>query len=442
VHVFKPKRKKGAKRWTSQFWSGRYKLPGDATWTTVPLRVRQKDVAERKLAEIVNREERRRQGMLVDEVEAGAAARPLSEHLDDFERDLKARGRAKDYVRKVVPRCRLLVRECGWNRVGDISADRFVAWRFSAGHGPRTANHYLEAFVCFLEWMIRCGRLQTNPLARVAKAETRGHERVVRRAYTLEELNRLLAVAGPRVPIYLGAALTGLRHKELGQLRCGDVEVGGPTPRLRLPASIQKTREYRSLPLAPQVAEAWAPLVAGRPAEARLFAGGMPSHHTLRRDLEKARIARKDGRGRTVDFHSFRKTFTTLLQVAGVDRRVIMEVARHKDSRLTDLVYTDAERLDLRSAVDGLPALGQQGGGANAQENAHEDSHAGVPEGPERSRTGTSDRAPRNGKKRENTGEKRRFQGEDSPSNGRSQKWSRGESNPRPGTVSTAPLRV
>lgn len=438
MHVFKPKRKKAGKRWTSEFWSGRYRLPGDPGWTTVALRVRQKDVAERKLTEIVNRAERRRHGMLVDEHEAGAASRLLTDHLDDFERDLIARGRSKDYIRKVVPRCYRLLQECRWQRIGEVSADSFIMWRSSAGHGPRTANHYLDALRCFLEWMVGCGRSQSNPLARVQKAETRGHERVVRRAYTPEELRRLLEEAGPRAPIYLGAALTGLRYRELGQLRCGDVDVEGLEPRVRLAASIQKTREYKALPLAPAVASAWAPLVAGRPASARLFAKGMPSHHTLRRDLERAGIARRDERGRTVDFHSFRKTFTTFLQVAGVDRRVIMEVARHKDSRLTDLIYTDAERLDLRSAVGRLPTLNAPDPGGNAQM----DSHGTVPERPETSRSVTSTGRMPTAKKHQSSQQNRRFCDVARPHRRAGKEWSRGESNPRAGTDRSPPLRV
>lgn len=384
MHVFKPKRMKDGKRWTSQYWSGRYRLEGDEGWTTVSLRVRQKDVAERKLAEIVNRAERERQGMLTDGLEAKAASRPLAEHLGDFEQDLIARKRSKGYIRKVVPRCRRVIEECDWKRLGDISADSFITWRSSNSFSPRTANHYLEAARCFLEWMVRCGRLSANPLLRIQKAETRGHERVVRRAYRLDELHRLLAIAEARRPIYLGAALTGLRYGELGRLCCGDVELAGQQPMVRLPASIQKTPEYVALPLAPEVAQAWAPLVEGRPSNARLFAKGMPSHEVFNADLKLAGIAKRDERGRTVDFHSFRKTFTTFLQVAGVDRRVVMEVARHKDSRLTDFVYTDAERLDLRMAVNRLPVLGL------GQENAHQDAHASGPEGHQPSSNGTN----------------------------------------------------
>lgn len=388
MHVFKPKRMKNGKRWTSQFWSGRYRLEGDLAWTTVPLRVRQKEVAERKLAEVVNREERKRQGMLTDEVEASAAGRPLAEHLREYERDLMARNRAPGYIRKVMPRCRRVIEECRWARLGDITADGFVSWRASAGCGPRTANHYLDAVRSFLEWLVRCGRLSTNPLLRVQKAETRGHERVVRRAYTLDELRRLLAAAEARRPIYLGAALTGLRFGELGRLCCGDVELAGGQPMARLPASIQKTPEYKALPLATEVAQAWKPLVEGRPSNARLFAKGMPSHEVFNADLKRAGISKRDERGRTVDFHSFRKTFTTFLQVAGVDRRVVMEVARHRDSRLTDFVYTDVERLDLRTAVNRLPVLGPD------QEDAQQDAHEPVPGRHQTASTGTKPAGP------------------------------------------------
>ncbi len=372
MHVFKPKRFKNGKRWTSAFWSGRYRVVPSEKWTTTPLRVRQRDVAERKLAEIVRREERRAHGLLNDEVELAAASKPFADHLADFERDLIARGRSAEYIRKVVPRCRRVATECGWTKLGQLTADSFVTWRSAQTCSPRTSNHHLEAVRCFLEWLRGCGRIQACPLQAVRKVETRGRQKVVRRAYTREELGRLLAVAGPRVPIYLGAALTGLRFKELRRLRCCDVLLVGPEPTVKIPASIQKTPEYKSLPLAQCVSDAWSPLVKDRPGTARLFGKGMPSHHTLTADLEKAGIVKRDERGRQVDFHSFRMTFTTFLQQAGVDRRLVMEVARHKDSRLTDIVYTDAERLDLRGAINTLPDLG-----ANAQKNSHES----VPDG-------------------------------------------------------------
>jgi integrase len=127
---------------------------------------------------------------------------------------------------------------------------------------------------------------QANPLQHVQKVETRGRQKVVRRSYTKDELRRLLAVAGPRKAIYLGAALTGLRFKELRRLRCCDVQLEAAEPTVRLPASIQKTPEYKSLPLARAVADAWGPLARGRAGTERLFGRGMPSSHPGRRSGE------------------------------------------------------------------------------------------------------------------------------------------------------------
>jgi len=59
------------------------------------------------------------------------------------------------------------------------------------------------------------------------------------------------------------------------------------------------------------------------------------------------------------------------LQRAGVERRVLIAVARHEDSGLTDVVHTAAERLDLREAIGRLPALG---------EDSQNDAHGTVPE--------------------------------------------------------------
>ncbi len=56
-----------------------------------------------------------------------------------------------------------------------------------------------------------------NPLLRVTPADTRDKQGK-RRAFSDEELSKLLAVAGKHRPLYLAAAYTGLRLGELRQL--------------------------------------------------------------------------------------------------------------------------------------------------------------------------------------------------------------------------------
>ena len=52
--------------------------------------------------------------------------------------------------------------------------------------------------------------------------ETRGKEVRERRAYTDDEIQALLNVAGRRRIVYLMAILTGIRHGELKRLRWSD----------------------------------------------------------------------------------------------------------------------------------------------------------------------------------------------------------------------------
>ena len=77
----------------------------------------------------------------------------------------------------------------------------------------------------------------------------------------------------------------------------------------------------------------------------------------LDRDLAFAGIAERDDRGRTLDVHSLRTTFGTLLSRGGVPLRTAQEAMRHSDPSLTANVYTDPKLLDVAGAMDALPEL-------------------------------------------------------------------------------------
>ncbi len=57
----------------------------------------------------------------------------------------------------------------------------------------RTLNHYLQAMVSFLNWLERVGRIKVNPLKFVGKIDERGQSKRIRRAFTDDELRRLVA---------------------------------------------------------------------------------------------------------------------------------------------------------------------------------------------------------------------------------------------------------
>ncbi|MFG0314176.1 MAG: tyrosine recombinase XerC, partial [Phycisphaerales bacterium] len=289
-----------------------------------------------------------------------ASSQPVSEHLKDFVADLESRGRSADYIRKVRSRVNSLIESCDWERLGDVTADSIISWRSSVSLAPRTLNHYLDAAQVFMGWLVSMSRIPENPLSGVQKVDTRGRETIERRAFTDDEIERLLASSGDRWPIYLIAAQTGLRYSEMRSLRWGDVKLGdaGRVSVITLRALTTKNRRADVIPLSRGAVSALRHLAQGdaEPTTA-VFSGGMPSHHTVTADLERAGIAKVDGLGRRVDFHALRKTFITNLQRAGVKRRVAMALARHSDSRLTDGVYTDTHALPYAEALTQLPRI-------------------------------------------------------------------------------------
>lgn len=58
--------------------------------------------------------------------------------------------------------------------------------------------------------------------------------------------------------------------------------------------------------------------------------------------MKAARIVYIDAKSICVDFHSLRKTFGTMLTLVGVPQRIVMELMRDRDMRLTAKTYTDA----------------------------------------------------------------------------------------------------
>lgn len=78
------------------------------------------------------------------------------------------------------------------------------------------------------------------------------------------------------------------------------------------------------------------------------------------RDIKMAGIAKRDEVGRTVDVHSLRHTFGTLLALGGVAPRIAMGLMRHSDICLTTIIYQHVELVDTAGAVNQLPAIGTQ----------------------------------------------------------------------------------
>src|SRR5262245_15739076 len=81
----------------------------------------------------------------------------------------------------------------------------------------------------------------------------------------------------------------------------------------------------------------------------------------------KWRIDKRDELGRSLDVHALRHTFGTLLSKGGIAPRTAQAAMRHSDIKLTMNVYTDPKLLDVRGALDALPALPLHGNPAEGE---------------------------------------------------------------------------
>jgi len=318
-------------------------------------------VATKKAQEFIQEIEREAAGILEPKLVRDAAQRPLTEHLNDYEADLLKRGRAGRGgrgARLLKARIVRLVNESGWKLPASITADSFITWRNRQTASLRTLNHYLQGMISFLNWMERVGRIKSNPLKFVGKVDERGQKKRVRRAFTDEELVKLITGSGPRGIIYFTAARTGLRQEELRQLQWGDVRLEAQIPQIIVRAETAKNKRQEPVYLVPEIVEA---LKAYRPVpwspSDLVFPNGIPRASRLKVDLTRVGAAYKDEQGRYADFHALRYSWATFMRKHGIADNFARKQMRHQTIRQTD-GYTDETQLPIYDSIKNLPSLG------------------------------------------------------------------------------------
>ncbi len=123
----------------------------------------------------------------------------------------------------------------------------------SQGVGIATTNHYLAAVKSFAKWLVKDGRAAVDPLAHLSRQNARVDVRRQRRPLSGEELTRLIdsamkgkpfrgLVGEDRAFLYLLAAGTGFRAKELGSLTPGSFDLDGDPPTVTVEAGYSKHR--------------------------------------------------------------------------------------------------------------------------------------------------------------------------------------------------------
>ncbi len=241
----------------------------------------------------------------------------------------------------------------------------------------QTSNHYLESVKRFTAWLVSDGRTGSDALAELAELDvTEDKIQHPRRAISADDFEKLVraaaasspveSIAGPdRAMLYILAAWTGFRRKELSSLTRRSFDLDAQTPTVRVNAAYAKNKRTDSIPLHPVVAErvrAWLNAKGDVGANAPMFALRTAGGHwrktakMMRTDCEAAGVPYCDEDGLFADFHANRHTFITNLGRSGVPLGTGQKLARHSDPKLTSNIYTHLAIHDKAAGIDALPA--------------------------------------------------------------------------------------
>ncbi len=236
-----------------------------------------------------------------------AAKRTLSEHLDDFEAALEAKGRSAKHVSVTTARARRVVEDCGFGRASDLSGrkvEAFLAEQREAGMSAATSNYHLQAIGQFCRWLVKEGRATENPMAHASRVNAQADRRRVRRALSTEEVRWLLTVtegqgelgglSGPeRSMLYRLAVESGLRISEIRSLTRSSFDLSASEPTVSVAAAYSKRRRDDTVPLRLETAAMLRGFLRTKAPMARAFRllKSARTSEVLRADLQAARVA-------------------------------------------------------------------------------------------------------------------------------------------------------
>ncbi len=290
-----------------------------------------------------------RRGVLPGMVQTGATfADACAEYLRYVEHDRGVKpSTLRDY--ESIIRAHLLP-AFGEARLEDVTTSAIEAWRATlrspkTGHAELSQRTKTKALVVLHGIFRRAQRvwgLPRNPVTDVERHSARATGDI--EVFTVEEVHALVRAAADEQDgaIFLTAAFTGLRRGELIALRWRDVDFAGSVLRVRASfaggqLTTPKSGKVRSVPLAPEVAQALARLAdRGHTTgdDDLIFVGELGGHvdgSALRR---RYAAAVKRAGLRPLRFHDLRHTFGTRV-IARADIRRVQEWMGHADIQTT-----------------------------------------------------------------------------------------------------------
>ncbi|MFH0947128.1 MAG: site-specific integrase [Planctomycetota bacterium] len=343
-------------------------------------------MAERLAGDLEKRELLIREGLADPRADrfAAAARKPLTDHAQDFLQYLRDKGSSPKHLSDREGQLGRLIAAMRATRIADLTPARvqggIADLKTERQIAVRTANRHLMAIKAFCKWMVREGRMDSDPLVGLSGGNPNIDRRHERRALSREEIGKLIAaaVAGKdcrglsgrdRAMLFRIALGTGFRASEIASLTPASFYLDKEQPIIVVEAGYSKNRRRAVQPIRRDLAELLKPWLATRPPDRPVFDVPNLHHRTaayVKHDLEVAGIPYLDD-GRVADFHSLRVTFISEVVASGASVKEAQLLARHADPGLTISVYTKTSLHDLGRALEAMPgtanaAQGEAGG--------------------------------------------------------------------------------
>lgn len=307
------------------------------------------------------------------------AAKPISEHIDDYEKAVAARkSNTALHARKQAQRVRRVMDALKIEVADEIKQHDVVTEVKSWSLADATRRHYLVAVCDFCKWMVRDKRMRENPMLDTPLPSAEADTQHNRRPLTLEEFRKLAAhlktfgrhhqqkarwTALDRRLIYWTAVKTALRLEAMRALTVDDLRLEGSPATIRSWAKHQKNKTEHEVPIPPDLAQALKTYTRRKLPTAKVFpfprsaeAGTL----TLRRDLDAAGVDWSRNPHETVDFHTLRSTAITWWLVHDrLDQLTVARLANLKTLRLVQK-YSQNFRMENFAWLNQTPSVEAQ----------------------------------------------------------------------------------
>jgi integrase len=241
------------------------------------------------------------------------------------------------------------------DRIARRDVESLGAQMIRKGKAPATTRHALSVLHTIFEHARRQEWVVANPVSLADKPRVEQVDPDIRFLDT-EEVEALVRgvpddyLGRVERPMYLAAAMTGMRQGELLALRWLDVDWAAQRVRIRRNfvrgefGTPKSKRSSRSVPLADRLARELDQLhrVTNWPGEDDLVFAHPHTGKPIDRSklLKRFKSALKHAGVRDVRFHDLRHTFGTRLAAQGVPMRTLQEMMGHRDFKTT-LIYAD-----------------------------------------------------------------------------------------------------